>query len=148
THTHTQKDHYTIGEVLGKGHFSFVHLGCNKITKKKYAIKIVEKKCIDNRERLALRNEIAIMKLVKHPYIINLIDVFEDQRMIYMVMALVEHGDLFKRWHSKTTTPKVFQEQVVKIIIWKLLDALEYLHGLGIVHRDLKPENVLQKINK
>ncbi|ETO20606.1 protein kinase-PH domain-containing protein [Reticulomyxa filosa] len=136
-------DYYTIGEVLGKGHFSVVHSGTHKTTNKKYAIKVIEKKSIDARERLALRNEIAIMKLVKHPYIINMIDVFEDQKMIYMVMALVEHGDLFKRWHSKTGNPKVFPEQVTKIIIWKLLDALQYLHGLGIVHRDLKPENIL-----
>jgi len=56
---------------------------------------------------------------------------------------LVEHGDLFQRWHSKIGIPKVFPEQICKIIIWKLLDALKYLHGLGIVHRDLKPESIL-----
>ncbi|ETO29983.1 protein kinase-PH domain-containing protein [Reticulomyxa filosa] len=140
-------DYYTIGEVLGRGHFSVVHLGVHKKTNKKYAIKVVEKKKVDASQRMCLQNEIAIMKLVKHPYIINMLDVFEDRKMIYMIMALVEHGDLFKRWFSRPGKPKVFPEQVTKIIIYKLLDALQYLHGLGIVHRDLKPENVSTKYN-
>ncbi|ETO16288.1 protein kinase-PH domain-containing protein, partial [Reticulomyxa filosa] len=124
-------DYYKIGEILGRGHFSV------------YAIKVVEKSKVDASQQMSLRNEIAIMKLVKHPYIINMLDVFEDRKMIYMIMALVEHGDLFKRWSERPGKPKVFSEQVTKIIIWKLLDALQYLHSFGIIHRDLKPENIL-----
>ena len=133
------ENHYTIGKVLGKGHFSVVHLGVHKQSKEKFAIKIVEKKRIDAREKMALRNEIAIMKLVNHPCIISMEDVYEDKKCIYMVMTLVQYGDFFGRWQSK----KNFKEDTIRIIIWKLLDALHYLHGLGIVHRDLKPENIL-----
>jgi len=133
------QQHYTIGKPLGKGHFSVVHLGTHKVTNKKYAIKIIEKKRIDAREKLALRNEIAIMKLVDHPSIIRMNDVYEDRKCIYMVMTLVPFGDFFERWQKR----KRFKENIAKIIIWKLFDATHYLHSLGIVHRDLKPENML-----
>merc|ERR1712110_25272 len=56
-----------------------------------------------------------------------------------MVMQLAPFGDFFNRWKKR----KVFDEEVAAIIIWKLLDATQYLHSLGIVHRDLKPENIL-----
>ena len=133
------QNYYNIGKVIGKGHFSVVHFGTHKKTNKKYAIKVVEKKRIDAREKMALRNEIAIMKLVNHPCIIKMEDVYEDKKCIYMVMQLVEYGDFFGRWQSK----KNFKEDTIRIIVWKMLDALHYLHNLGIVHRDLKPENIL-----
>lgn len=79
------------------------------------------------------------MKIVKHPAIINMVDVFEDKRCIYLVMPLVEFGDFFERWSKR----KTFPENMARKIVWKLLDAVAYLHGLGIVHRDLKPENIL-----
>merc|ERR1719242_695393 len=131
--------HYQIGKTLGKGHFSVVHLGTHRETKKQCAVKIVEKSRIDAREKMSLRNEIAMMRLVDHPCIIRMLEVFEDQKCIYMVMQLAEFGDFFARWKSK----KLFEEDVASKIIWKLLDATQYLHALGIVHRDLKPENIL-----
>jgi len=59
---------------------------------------------------------------------------------MYLVMPLL-HGDLFAVLKKK----KRLTEQNAKVITWKLMDALKYLHALGIVHRDLKPENILMK---
>ena len=133
------KQHYKIGRTLGKGHFSVVHLGTHRETGKECAIKIVEKSRIDAREKMSLRNEIAMMRLVNHPCIIRMLDVYEDKKCIYMVMTLAPYGDFFNRWKKR----KIFDEDIARIIIWKLLDATQYLHALGIVHRDLKPENIL-----
>merc|ERR1712176_89858 len=133
------KSQFKIGQLLGKGHFSVVHLGVNRVSGQEVAVKIVEKSRIDAREKESLRNEIAMMRLVNHPCIIRMIDTFEDQKCIYMVMQLAPFGDFFNRWKKR----KVFEEDIAAIIIWKLLDATQYLHSLGIVHRDLKPENIL-----
>merc|ERR1712087_987221 len=132
------------GPAPGKGHFSVVHLGTPREKhangqRKKCAVKVVEKSRIDAREKESLRNEIAIMRLVNHPCIIRMLDVFEDAQCIYMVMQLAPYGDFFARWKRR----KTFSEDVAAKIIWKLLDAVQYLHALGIVHRDLKPENIL-----
>eukprot|EP01084_Bolivina_argentea_P227313 383910_1 len=110
------KQHYKIGKTLGKGHFSVVHLGINRQTKKECAIKIVEKSRIDAREKMSLRNEIAMMRLVNHPCIIRMVDVFEDKKCIYMVMTLAPYGDFFGRWKKR----KIFDEDIARLIIWKL----------------------------
>merc|ERR1712176_161287 len=133
------KSQFKIGQLLGKGHFSVVHLGVNHVSGQEVAVKIVEKSRIDAREKESLRNEIAMMRLVNHPCIIRMIDTFEDQKCIYMVMQLAPFGDFFNRWKKR----KIFEEDIASIIIWKLLDATQYIHSLGIVHRDLKPENIL-----
>jgi len=80
-----------------------------------------------------------MMRLVDHPCLIRMEDVFEDQKCIYMVMQLAPYGDFFARWRKR----RHFSEDTASKIIWKLLDATQYLHALGIVHRDLKPENIL-----
>ena len=95
------KQHYTIGKTLGKGHFSVVHLGIHRETKDECAIKIVEKSRIDAREKMSLRNEIAMMRLVNHPCIIRMLDVYEDKKCIYMVMQLAPFGDFFNRWKKR-----------------------------------------------
>eukprot|EP01083_Nonionella_stella_P175035 608372_1 len=137
--TQSIKQHYSIGRILGKGHFSLVHLGVHRESGKECAVKIVQKSSIDAREKMSLRNEIVMMRLVNHPCIIRMLDVFEDQQRIYMVMTLAPYGDFFARWKKR----KIFDEDTARVIIWKLLDATQYLHALGIVHRDLKPENIL-----
>eukprot|EP01084_Bolivina_argentea_P029426 54648_1 len=131
--------YYDIGTVLGQSHFALVKEGINKKTGTKYAIKIVDKTNIDEKQRLNLRNEIAIMRLVNHPSIIRLWDVFADKKYIYMVLQLAPYGNFFNRWKIR----RQFEENIAREIIWKILDAIQYLHSLGIVHRDLKPENIL-----
>mmetsp|Transcript_25014 Transcript_25014/g.46738 ORF Transcript_25014/g.46738 Transcript_25014/m.46738 type:complete len:236 (-) Transcript_25014:112-819(-) len=93
----------------------------------------------NEREREALRTEIAILKLVRHPNIISMRDIFESSTAIYIVMEWMKAGDLFER----IITRKILPESTVKSIIFQLLCAVSYLHRRGIVHRDLKPENVL-----
>lgn len=86
------------------------------------------------------RREIEILKMCQHPYIIRLLDIFENEDNIYIVMENLSGGDLFTylEKHKFTVT-----EHRAKTIAHQIATALYYLHSFGICHRDLKPENIL-----
>ncbi|KAL3937040.1 MAG: hypothetical protein SGBAC_007766 [Bacillariaceae sp.] len=89
--------------------------------------------------------EIQILKEVKHPNIIALIDVFEDAKYLHLVTELCTGGELFDRIIAKTQSAEGhFSEHDASQLVRDILDAIAYCHDVkGIVHRDLKPENFL-----
>eukprot|EP00465_Bigelowiella_longifila_P000199 CAMPEP_0185280474 /NCGR_PEP_ID=MMETSP1359-20130426/66146_1 /TAXON_ID=552665 /ORGANISM="Bigelowiella longifila, Strain CCMP242" /LENGTH=454 /DNA_ID=CAMNT_0027875731 /DNA_START=78 /DNA_END=1442 /DNA_ORIENTATION=- len=132
-------DEYEKLEELGVGRFSSVVCAQHKATKKKYAMKIIEKLNLDEKEQEALHAEIAVLRLVNHPNILNLKHVFETRRQIFIITNMVSGGDLFERLDKL----KKFSQSKARDIFRKLLHVVEYLHSRGVVHRDLKPENIL-----
>ncbi|GAB5370537.1 hypothetical protein AAMO2058_001501600 [Amorphochlora amoebiformis] len=133
--------HYRIEHRIGKGRFSTVHFGIDVRTNEKVAVKVIEKKKMSEelRERESLRTEIAILKIVNHPNIIHMREIFESSEHIHIVMDYMEEGDLF----DHIIKCKILPEYVSRVVIFQLLSAISYLHRRGIVHRDLKPENIL-----
>jgi len=131
---------YIMKERLGSGSFSIVRRAQRKSNGDIVAVKCIIKKKISAKEKESLHIEIAAMKLVKHPNIIRLYEIFESLEHIYLVMP-VYPTDMYNRLTKKG----LYDEPDSKMIIWRLLNALEYLHAAGIVHRDLKPENILLK---
>jgi len=134
------EQYYTLNERLGSGSFSEVFKGKKLSSGVTVAVKCIIKKKISAREKEALHIEMAVMKLVKHPNIICLYEIFESIDYIYLVMPLYT-TDMYNRLKKKG----IYKEDEAKIILWRLLHAVEYLHAVGIVHRDLKPENILMK---
>ncbi|XP_064117955.1 serine/threonine-protein kinase H1 homolog [Macrobrachium nipponense] len=126
---------YDIKALIGKGTFSKVVRVENKLTKQPYAIKIIESK--EGRE--AFEAELAILRRVKCPYIIQLVEVFDSVDKIYMVMELATGGDLF----DKIMARGPFSERDAVKALKMVLEGVKYLHNLGITHRDLKPDNLL-----
>ncbi|KIW09359.1 uncharacterized protein PV09_00257 [Verruconis gallopava] len=88
---------------------------------------------------LGLEREIAIMKLLKHPNIVRLYDVWENRNEIYLIMEYVKGGELFEYVAERHR----LQEDVTVYLFRQIIWALKYCHGLNIHHRDLKPENIL-----
>ena len=86
---HSVEDYYDIREELGVGRFSSVRMGVSKQSGKQYAIKIIDKANIDEKEREALRTEVAVLKLLNHPHIIKCKNVFETRKQMYIVMTFV-----------------------------------------------------------
>jgi len=133
--------YYELGEVLGKGSFAQVCQAKEKQSGRKVAVKIIEKKVIDGKQKEYIRIEMSVMKLVRHPNVMRLEQVFETKSKIYMVMPLYTGGDLYE--YMKHNARHGLKEDESMQVIYNVLSALKYLHSVGIVHRDLKPENLL-----
>ena len=104
------------------------------------AIKILEKHKIDDLndiERVA--REIHILKIVKHPNIIQLYEIIETKNRLFLIMEHCCNGELFNYITSKTR----LREQEACRLFQQLISGIEYLGDLGIAHRDIKPENLL-----
>ncbi|XP_065121308.1 serine/threonine-protein kinase DCLK2 isoform X4 [Paramisgurnus dabryanus] len=131
-------DKYKIGKVIGDGNFAFVKECVERSTGKEFALKIIDKNKCRGKEHL-IENEVAVLRRVKHPNIIMLIEEVDTPTELYLVMELVKGGDLFDAITSSTK----YTERDASAMVYNLAAALKYLHRMSIVHRDIKPENLL-----
>ena len=92
-------------------------------------------------ELQTVHDEVEIMHKIHHEHAVQLIEMYESKKKIWMVMEILTGGELFDRIVSKGCYSEKEASEVVKGVA----SALEYLHGVGITHRDLKPENLLYK---
>uniref|UniRef100_K7FNN0 Serine/threonine-protein kinase DCLK2 n=1 Tax=Pelodiscus sinensis TaxID=13735 RepID=K7FNN0_PELSI len=129
---------YRVGKVIGDGNFAVVKECVERSTGKEFALKIIDKAKCCGKEHL-IENEVSILRQVKHPNIIMLIEEMDTPTELYLVMELVKGGDLFDAITSSTK----YTERDGSAMVYNLASALKYLHGLNIVHRDIKPENLL-----
>ena len=132
------EDVYYIGKKIGDGNFAVVRECTHKITKKEFALKIIDKSKIRGKEKM-IRDETSIMRRCRHENIVRLYEDFDAPTEIYLVMELIKGGDLFDAISSAVKFP----EDVAKGYVSDTCQALAYLHKQRIVHRDLKPENLL-----
>ncbi|KAL5114830.1 serine/threonine-protein kinase gin4 [Pleosporales sp. CAS-2024a] len=151
---------WQLGMTIGKGGCSRVRLVRHTHTKQLGAAKIISKATAESVRALSLANliesakqdvttanaipfglerEICIMKLLDHPNIVRLYDIWENRNELYLIMEYIEDGELFKYIQE--------QEGLVEIqavhIFRQIIAALMYCHRINIHHRDLKPENIL-----
>ena len=131
---------YEIKETIGKGTFSVVKLGINKITKEKVAIKILKKRKLShNKDKLRLEREISILKKLHHINVIKIYKINEESDHYYIVMEYCENGELF----NYIVEHQKLSEEETSYFFYQLINGLDYIHHKNIVHRDLKPENLL-----
>ncbi len=150
----TAEDYEEVCE-LGKGSFAVVKRVMHKPTGIEYAMKVMDKKkllrgaaagdarCCTAEQLAELQSrvlmEARILRTIEHPNVIKFVDIFEDATKLYLVMELVQGGELFDRLERDGP----FAEADARHVMFQLLSALNYLHERHIVHRDLKPENIL-----
>ena len=131
---------YEIKETIGKGTFSIVKLGINKITNEKVAIKILKKKKMQkNKDKLRLEREINILKRLHHINLIKIHKISEESDNYFIVMEYCENGELF----NYIVAHERLSEEETAYFFYQLINGLDYIHHKNIVHRDLKPENLL-----
>ena len=132
-----------ISPILTKKKKKKVFLS-KKISDNKYfAVKCFKKDFIltQQKGKESLMNEIAIMRKYNHPNLLKIYEVYETENSIYIVLDLLEGGELFARLASKV----YYDEEKIAKLMKNLLSALNHLHQMNIMHRDLKPENILLK---
>lgn len=135
---------FTNIKIIGKGTFAKVILSKKNSTGEMFAVKTFDKKGLSysktpNRTKVALQNEINMMRIISHPNIIKLYEVYEGEGHVYLVMEQLKGGELFDRILQKGH----YAEKDAAVCMTQLLRALEYIHENGIMHRDIKPENLI-----
>eukprot|EP00978_Attheya_sp_CCMP212_P020976 scaffold60724_cov56-Attheya_sp.AAC.1 len=128
--------------ILGVGTFGKVWLVSHKKTHVPYALKMLNKREIIGHHQVdGVIREKNIMSSIDHPFVVNLICTFQDDRSLYMLIELVQGGELFSVIHTETRdgVPNANSRFYAACI----LESLSHLHHRHICYRDLKPENIL-----
>jgi len=132
------KGDFDVNGVIGKGSFGEVSLVTHKITKEKYAMKVMKKSdCLDLYDDLY--SEQKILAMLSHPFIVGMHYYFEDKDSLYYILDYVPGGELYQHLTQRGRFP----EPQARFYMAEIVLALEYLHKGGVVYRDLKPENIL-----
>ncbi|XWS12504.1 hypothetical protein CRYUN_Cryun37aG0094900 [Craigia yunnanensis] len=130
---------YEVGKLLGHGTFAKVYLARNVKSDDSVAIKVLDKEKILKGGLIAhIKREIAILRRVRHPNIVQLFEVMATKSKIYFVMEYVRGGELF----NKVAKGRL-KEDVARKYFQQLISAVNFCHARGVYHRDLKPENLL-----
>lgn len=134
------EDDYEVDtKVLGTGYNGSVFLAKSKTTGKKFAVKGFHLHGVGADKMKQLQDEAEIFLGMDHPHVARLVDVYESETHLNLVMECMEGGELFERLSKR----KRFSENDAANAGWQMLLAVNYIHNRGIVHRDLKLENFL-----
>ncbi|KTG44229.1 hypothetical protein cypCar_00022155 [Cyprinus carpio] len=126
-------DKYDLGQIVKSEEFCEIFRAKDKNTLKMYTCKKFLKK--DGRKvRKAAKNEILILKMVKHPNILQLVDVYETRKEYYLFLELATGREVFD-W---ILDQGYYSERDTSNVIRQVMEAVAYLHSLKIVHRNLK----------
>ncbi|KAG6497717.1 CBL-interacting protein kinase 18-like [Zingiber officinale] len=135
---------YEVGRMLGKGTFAKVYYARNLKTSQSVAIKVIEKdKVMMGGLNDQIKREISVMRLVRHPNIVELYEVMATKSKIYFVLEYAKGGELF----DKVAKGKL-KEDVARKYFKQLITSVDFCHSRGVYHRDLKPENILLDENE
>ncbi|KAF8397018.1 hypothetical protein HHK36_018656 [Tetracentron sinense] len=130
---------YELGRLLGQGTFAKVYYARNLKTSQSVAIKVIDKEKIFKVGLIdQIKREISVMRLVRHPNVVQLYEVMATKTKIYFVMEYAKGGELF----NKIAKGKL-KEDVARKYFQQLISAVDFCHSRGVYHRDLKPENLL-----
>ncbi|KAH6917782.1 CAMK/CAMKL/GIN4 protein kinase [Coprinopsis sp. MPI-PUGE-AT-0042] len=143
---------WILGECIGKGASGRVKIARHQRTRQLAAVKILPiaplvnsraslatQQAKSEKQRLGIDREITMMKLMNHPNIMRIYDVYEGDKELFLVLEYVEGGELFDFLVNKGRLPPYEALVYFRQIIY----GLNYAHTFSIIHRDLKPENIL-----
>jgi len=135
---------FELMDTLGTGSFGRVRLvkflQAPAGTPIYYALKILKKSEVIYLKQVEhVKTEKKLLEQIMHPFIVNLMGAFQDEKNLYLMMEYIIGGEFFshlrKAGRFPNDTSKFYAAQITLVF--------EYLHGMQILYRDLKPENLL-----
>ncbi|KAJ3497587.1 hypothetical protein NMY22_g19683 [Coprinellus aureogranulatus] len=143
---------WILGECIGKGASGRVKIARHRRTRQLAAVKILPitplvnsraslatQQAKSEKQRLGIDREITMMKLMNHPNIMRIYDVYEGEKELFLVLEYVEGGELFDFLVNRGRLPP----NEALLYFRQIIYGLNYAHTFSIIHRDLKPENIL-----
>ncbi|XP_070831961.1 peripheral plasma membrane protein CASK isoform X3 [Chaetodon trifascialis] len=140
------EDVYELCEVIGKGPFSVVRRCISRETGQQFAVKIVDVAQFTSSPGLStedLKREASICHMLKHPHIVELLETYSSDGMLYMVFEFMDGADLCFEIVKRADAGFVYSEAVASHYMRQILEALRYCHDNNVIHRDVKPHCVL-----
>ena len=131
---------YSILKALGHGSFGHVFKVVHKVTGNIRSIKVIPKNNLKpGFTKDEIIQEINILKSLDHPHIIKMFEFYVDENNYYLVNEFCSEGDL----GEKLVKIKFFTENVTKLLMFQIFNAVWYLHSNNVIHGDLKVENIM-----
>ena len=131
---------YEMKDIIGTGRYGTIRVGFHKIKNRYVAIKIINKTKTSEIDMENIRHQIEILKIATDEFVLQLLDIIENESYLYIITELCKGGDLYSYLNQRSF--KIPETKAAKLI-YKLAKSVSFLHTLGIIHRDLKPENIL-----
>ena len=129
-----------IMKLLDRGSFSEVFLARDITNNRLLALKKINEKNMNYKQKIYIQNEISILRMINHPNIIKLYYVLKDQNSTYLGIEYCNGGSLNKNLYEYI---KPFPEKLVQKLMKQILLGVKSIHDKGIIHRDLKLGNIL-----
>mmetsp|Transcript_29071 Transcript_29071/g.52033 ORF Transcript_29071/g.52033 Transcript_29071/m.52033 type:complete len:1206 (+) Transcript_29071:492-4109(+) len=133
---------YHVLHPIGEGSFGKVFKGRRKHSGQIVAMKFITKRNKTEKDLANLRQEIEILRGLRHENIILMLDSFETSHDFCVVTEFAQ-GELFEILEDDRSLPEAEVRKIAK----QLVQSLNYLHSNRIIHRDMKPQNILISAN-
>ncbi|GMI96908.1 SNF1-RELATED PROTEIN KINASE 3.8, CBL-INTERACTING PROTEIN KINASE 10, SOS3-interacting protein 1 [Hibiscus trionum] len=135
---------YEIGRLLGQGTFAKVYYARSIQTSQSVAIKVIDKEKVTKVGTInQIKREISVMRIARHPNIVQLYEVMATKTKIFFVMEYCKGGELFDKIANGRLKVDVARKYFIQLI-----NAVDFCHSRGVYHRDIKPENLLLDENE
>ncbi|OQR81698.1 cGMP-dependent protein kinase [Thraustotheca clavata] len=136
-------------DTIGTGTFGHVLMVKHKPTKHIYALKCMQKyHLVQTRQVENIINEKRLIRECNHPFILKLYDTFSDSDQLYMVLELIQGGELWSLLYEKSyrlpsNNLGGLDSASARFYAAIIIDVFNYLQSMNIAYRDLKPENLM-----
>jgi len=131
---------FDMGKTVGTGSFGRVRFATRKETGNFYALKILKKSAIIKMKQVEhVIQEKNILKILRHPFTVNLFGLFSCDRYLYLALEYVCGGEFFSHLRKKGR----FSNHIARFFAAQITSIFECCHSEDIIYRDLKPENIL-----